>query len=61
MTRIYLPAWFSLISAGWLLGHYWDRIVDWVDVFLDDPDLPVGEARCHVRVVGRPFDFEVDA
>lgn len=62
MSRIYLPAWSTLIGAGWLLGRYWDQIIDWFDVFLDDPDLPpMVIARCHVRVMDRPFDFEVDA
>lgn len=69
MSQTFLPAWFTLIGFGWLLGHHWDRVIAWLDRFLDDDDLPPAGSvlhhpafygRRHLRIVQRPFDQDAD-
>lgn len=62
MNRMYLSAWFSLISVGWLLGFYWnqivDRLLDWFDA---DDDMHVAPPRSNVRYLRRPYDWSQES
>lgn len=66
MNRVFLPAWSLLLGAGWLLGHHWHRIIEWLADVLEAPDeeelaVVLDLPRSNVRQLPRPRFFDQDA
>lgn len=57
----FLPGYFGLIAAGWLLGRHWDDVLDWLSIHLGpEPVTSHHLELVHSNVRRLPILFDQD-